>query len=216
MARTVIRLGPGECSDVETGARFYALLAFPAASEQQQREEAALAKAAEYLHEANRVDGSDLPFEDPRLNELVSLSLDWCRPRVRTLKRRLKDRGEIAQALRPWVRQVLGGSHRPVAGIKKFTQRQISLFLCGNDVERAANFQKRVWRPSRPVLHICVAQDFWMTLKGFCPGTHDIDLASIYEVESIVHLSNQFARYLCSDPRFGVNEATLLKLEWVT
>lgn len=216
MARTIIRLGPGECSGVETASRFFAALAFPGPAEERQRQEATWARAALYLHEANRVDESDAPFEDPRLNELASLCPDWCKPRVRTMKRRLEDRGEVAQALRPWVREVLGGTPGPVPGIKKFTQRQIALFLCGNDEERAANFQKRIWRPSRPVLHICVAEDFLMTLAGMSPGTHDIDLlAAVDDVQSIVHLSNEFAKYFCSDRRFAVNETNLIQLQWV-
>lgn len=71
MARTVIRLGPGECSNVETGARYFAALAFPGTRERAEREQAAVAKAAQYLHEENRVDETDAPFQDPRLNDYL-------------------------------------------------------------------------------------------------------------------------------------------------
>jgi hypothetical protein len=154
MTHRTIRLGPGACADVETGARYFAALAFPGPQEANARENAIRGWVGAYLHEANLVDHCDDPFEDPRLNELVQLAPAWCRAQLRTTRRRLGDRSAAARAVRPWVRQLLGLAPRLVPGVEKFTQRQIALYLCDGDSERAANFQKRIWRPSRPVLHL--------------------------------------------------------------
>ena len=215
MARTVIRLGPGECSNVETGARYFATLAFPGAHERSDREHGAAAKAALYLHEANRVDDCDDPFADPRLNELVSLDPRWCRARVRTMIRRLADRADVARAVRPWIREVLDDEHRAMPEVKKFTQRQIAFYLCGGDVAKADNFQKRVWRPSRPVLHMAVAQDLGLSLSG-AHEPINVDLASINLIGAMVEIANQLVPRLCSDRRFGVSESNLISLEWIT
>ncbi len=97
----IIRLGPGECSDVETGARYFAALAFPGVQEDQARRDAAAAWVGSYLHEANRIDNTDAPFENQRLNPYVQFSPKWCRAKLRTTRRRLLDRAELAHALRP-------------------------------------------------------------------------------------------------------------------
>src|SRR5258706_3311698 len=157
MEGRIIRLGPGECSDIETGARFFAALAFPGKNEEGARENAVRAWAGAYLHEANRIDECTEPFEDQRLNEFVALPPAWCRAKLRTAGRRFRDRGDGARAVRPWVRDILRDPHPPVAGVRKFNQRQVALHLCGDDPEKAANFQRRVWRPCRPVIHIAVA-----------------------------------------------------------
>ena len=136
----VIRLGPGECPDPETGARFFAALAFPGAREEQARIEAVQGWTGAYLHEANKVDVSDAPFEDPRLNAFVERPLQWCKAKVRTGRRRLRDRSDAARVARPWVREILDSPHPPVLGIRKFTQRQIALHLFDGDAEKAAIF----------------------------------------------------------------------------
>ena len=142
MTHRIIRLGPGECFDLETGARYFAALAFPGPEEAEARESAIRGWIGAYLHEANLVDHCDDPFADPRLNELVQLPPAWCRAQIRTTHRRLRNRSEAARAVRPWVRELLGLEPRAVPGVKKFTQRQIALYLCRDDPECAANFQK--------------------------------------------------------------------------
>jgi hypothetical protein len=214
MTRLPIRLGPGECSDVETGARYFTAVAFPGPQEIEARENAMRGWAGAYLHEANLVDRCDDPFEDPCLNELVQLATAWCRAQIRTTRRRLRDRSAAARAVRPWVRQLLG-EPRVVPGLKKFTQRQIALHLCDGDSERAANFQKRIWRPSRPVLHLAVAYD--LTLCSWEDGrsAYELDLASASFIGELVELAARLQPRICADPRFGVNDQQILSLEWV-
>ncbi|MFL6720451.1 MAG: hypothetical protein ACJ8FT_01430 [Sphingomonas sp.] len=214
MARVEIRLGPGECSNIESGARYFAALAFPTPCEAEDRCAAEFAKAALYLHDANRVDESDSPFEDPRLNKLVALDPQWCRARVRTMYRRLKDRADVARAVRPWMLETFDEPHRPMPGIKKFTQRQISLYLCGGDVTKSDNFQKRVWRPSRAALHMAIAQDLALSLLDIGQSVN-VDLASIDLIKAMADFAERLVPKLCSDRRFGVGETELLRLQWV-
>lgn len=215
MTRRIVRLGPGECSGVETGARFFAALAFPGPKETEAQENAVQGWVGAYLHETNLVDHCDAPFEDPRLNELVQLSPQWCKAQFRTAQRRLQDRAAAAQAVRPWVREMLEWEPRAVPGIKKFTQRQIAFYLSEGDAERAVNFQKRIWRPSRPVLHLAIARDLKLAFWGPGRSTYDVDLAPTPFISELVELAAEIQGLICCDRRFCVNEQQLLHLEWV-
>ncbi len=214
MAGRVIRLGPGECSDIETGARFFAVLAFPEVAEEQKRLDAVRAWVGAYLHEANRIDECNVPFKDARLNEFVELPAKWCRAKTRTTMRRLRNRGEAARAVRPWILEIMGVPQRPVDGIRKFSQRQIALHLCDNDPERAANFQKRVWRPSRPVIHIAAAYDQLLPWPSEQSTTVAVYLSSAKPIEILVSWANQLQLSIAADPRFGINPNEQVNMIW--
>lgn len=216
MTVRVIRLGPGECSDPETGARYFGALAFPAAGEHLARLDAVRGWVGAYLHEANRVDGCSEPFADHRLNEFVQLPRAWCKARVRTARRRLRDRSDAARAMRPWVRDWLNNPHSPVPGVRKFTQRQIALYLSENDIERSANFQERVWRPSRPVLHLAIAYDLFLSALGEGRTEYGLDLASTALVGELVAFAKQIKPLFLSDERSVASDEDLLDLVWIS
>jgi hypothetical protein len=130
------------------------------------------------------------------------------------MDRRLADRAEVARAVRPWVLEGLNEQHHAVPGIKKFTQRQIALFLKDGDVLKADNFQKRVWRPTRPVLHMAIAQDLGLSMLGVQQSVA-LDLASVNFIRGLVELARTLVAHLCSDGRFGVTICDLLTLDWV-
>ena len=204
MIGRIIKLGPGECADAETGARYFSALAFPGIDEDQERRDATKAWVGAYLHEANRVDGSSEPFADDRLNEFTRLPEAWCREKRTTMVRRLRDRGDAARAVRPWIKDLRGPPHHPVEGISKFNQRQISLYLKSGDSNAAENFLKRVVRPSRPVLHLAIASEIRDVETGPGVGNHPLDLAAVSDFRELVALSNWLAPIICADPRFGV------------
>ena len=215
MSARLIKLGPGDCSDFETGARFFTALAYPARFENAARIDAAHAWAAAYLHEANRIDGSNEPFEVARFNMLVQLPADWCRTTMKTTSRRLRDRSQAARAVRPLVHDILGKPHGPVAGVKKFSQRQIALYLSGGDLEKAANFQKRIVRHSRPVLHIAIAQDLFLASMKNKITDYSVDLASAKVIEVLVALASDLQPKIRADPRFRIRQVEQITLKWV-
>ena len=97
LSQPIVRLGPGECSIIETGARYFATLAFPAKQECKARDDATKAWVAQYLQQINRTDRTDDPFEDPKFNELVALDPAWCKSRLKTVRRRLRDRADLVE-----------------------------------------------------------------------------------------------------------------------
>ena len=216
MPETIVRLGPGECSDIETGARYFATLAFPEPQDRVARNDATDAWAAQYLQEANRTDGSDDPFENPKFNELVALDPAWCKSRLKIVRRRLRDRAYLGRALRPWTCELGGEVHPPVPGIVQFTQRQIALYLNGGSPEKASRFEARVWRAARPVSHIVIAQD---NLLSRLPGDRERfpeDLARCAPLlATIVELANTLAPLICDQPKFGVATKDLIPFVWI-
>lgn len=216
MTETIVRLGPGECSDIETGARYFATLAFPEPQDRVARNDVTNAWAAQYLQEANRTDGSDDPFVIAIFNELVALDPAWCKSRLRTTRRRLRDRANLGRALRPWTCELCGEEPPPVPGIAQFTQKQIALHLEGGKPERASRFEARVWRVARPVSHILVAQD---NLLSRLPGNRERfpeDLARCAPlIAEIVELANSLAPLICERPKFGVSKNALISFLWI-
>lgn len=215
MPRRELRLGPGECSDVETGARFFSALAFPGVDEEIARTNAEVAWAGQFLHEANRIDGSSAPFADPRLNELVNADPAWCGAALRTSRRRLGDRMRTARSVRPWIRDWLERPQPLPGGMKKFSQRQIAKYLSGGDQEKADNFQKRVLRPSRPVLHLAVAIDVHDFEAGHIKLDCGINLTDVDWFSRLVLLSNVLKMHICATAAFRLREQDLLHFVWV-
>ena len=127
----------------------------------------------------------------------------------------------MARAVRPWIRDLIDQPHPPVPGVRTFTQRQIALWLTGeNDpqgdpVERAANFQKRVWRPGRPVLHLAVAQDVVLCTNGAEGNDFGVSLDAVEVFARIVTQAEDVAALIADDLRFATGRADLFRLEWV-
>jgi hypothetical protein len=163
----------------------------------------------------NKVDGTDDPFDDERMNGLVAISPKWTRAKLRTARCRLADRNETARSVRPWASELIGlGPHRSIDGNRKFTQRQIALWLCGGAEEKAIRFQERVWRPTRPVLHYAIAIDETLAELNSAENAVELDLRHIAVFRAIVERGEQLAPRIAADPRFAIDPDQQLHLIW--
>lgn len=211
----MVKLGPGECSNLETGARFLAALAFPAKHEDAARQDAVAAWVGQALHELNRVTGMTEPFADPSLNGFASRSAERREETLRIASRRLRERNDVARALRPWMRELLGEPQPLPKGMKKFTQRQISRFMHNDYHEDADHFQERHWRPSRPILHLAIACDLILCRLGGEESEFPITLDDIGLFEVLVERACQVGVVVSYDKRFKVDADSMLHLQWV-
>jgi len=214
MGRTPLRLGPGECSDAETGARYYAALAFPGSDEERRRDDLADAMSGAYVHEAMSLDWGSEVLTDLRLARQAILDPKWCRQQMRGLRQRLNARADAARAFRPMVKQLFGHSHPPVPGITKFNQRQILLKLCDGEEEAAENYRQRKVQTTKPILHLAIAQDLWLC-ENVVDQQTDVGLVAMDLYRTLVERSEHLRTRLGADRRFGVTEADMLPLHWV-
>ena len=210
-----VNIGPAIGYNFEIGARFFAALAFPSVHEDASRANAETAWTASHLHKQNKVDGTTAPFQDDRLNVIAAHTPRWARQILRTTKRRVLDRSKAARAVRPWISElVFGNSHPPVSGIKKFTQRQVSIWLCNGDEEQGVRFQERVWRPARPVLHYAIAIDEASYPLDSPENEIEIAISAVQVFRAVVARGAELAPYLAADRRFGISPEEQLHLVW--
>lgn len=170
--------------------------------------------SALYVHEAMNLEWGHEVLKDPRLTRHAVLDAKWCREQMRGLRQRLEARAEAAKSVRPIVKELFGHMHRPVPGVKKFNQRQILLKLCDGDEEASENFRKRKVQPTRPVLHLAVAQDIWLCANVVERQT-DLGLVAPDMYRTLVAWSEHLRTRLGADRRFGVTEGDMLPLHWV-
>lgn len=216
-ARRELLIGPGAgLLPFETGARFFAALAFPGPHEEEARLDAEGAWVASLLHHQNEIEATDAQFIEPRLNELVRLNPSWARRKLRTAGRRLRDRREAARLTRPWGRDLMSWEpHRTVDGIKRFTLRQIALHLCKQNEDAPHNFQKRIWRPSRPVLHYAIAIDQALCLLPAAMAETPIPLDAIEVFRKTIAHGNTLATKIEAHARFGIRANDQLLFRWI-
>lgn len=123
-------------------------------------------------------------------------------------------RADAARVVRPLVLELFGHVHRPVPGIKRFNQRQILLNLCDGNEEAAENFRHRKVQPTRPVLHLAVAQDIWLSANVVDPQT-ELGLVAPEMYRTLVEWSEDLRIRFGTDGRFGTTQAEMLPLHWV-
>lgn len=167
------------------------------------------------MQELNRSQGTTELFADDTLNDFANLTPVWCDERRRLSLRQLRKRAFAAQAVRPWVRELLGDPQPLPKGITKFSQRQISLYLHNSYFQEADHFQERVLRPSRPGIHIAIAFDYMLCLYGGELSEFPVPLDDIGLFEVLVERANQFAIVVSLDKRFKVDRERQIHLKWV-
>jgi hypothetical protein len=213
---TTIELGPGVEEPFETGAKFFAALAFPAATEVAARHKAVEAMYAIGLRMTNKAERCELPFSIARLNEYVSVGPAQANAAFRKLKRRIRDRFHAARAARPILHPLIaGGPHPPVEGIKQFTSQQIAEWVGEQGGPDWHNFLKRVCRPSRPVLHLAVAADEMLLRSGVPEGKIPLDTQEITVFRALVLRAAALEEPIATERRLRVIRNTQLTLRWV-
>ena len=174
------------------------------------------AMCARQLRMTNIAERCDLPFMIARLDDYTSVGPEKANAALRTLKRRIGDRADAARAARPILHAlVAGGPHPPVAGIKRFTSQQIAGWIGGQGGPDPHNFLKRVWRPSRPVLHLAVAVDEMIARSGVLESKVPVDTQEIDVFRALVLRAVALQEPVAANPGLQVIRSTQLTLRWV-
>jgi len=173
-------LDPDNQPPFELGAKLISLLAFPNAREVDLRRRAFEALCAQVVQEACRADPENSASWRARFPVYAAIDKAEIRRRLRTLKRRLRDRMKAAQmalgyfdeAIRgylasigeayPDLKSEIGNVEvRPTplpAGVARHSLNALARHhhTHGNE-EGPHNLEERVWRASLPVIHLAVA-----------------------------------------------------------
>jgi hypothetical protein len=203
-------------SDFEVGAQLVALLAFPAEAEADKRQRAAEAMSAlavwghiqsypEYEHISRRLHG---PYLEIEVREI--------RRRLRTLRRRLRDRMVAARMAVGFVYEAMTGSPAPLpAGVAKHTLTELSHYVLRQsgqaDAERVI---KRTWPETKPVIGLAMA--FLACARQCFPdGEISVALYPLWDSElhaTIIAMTRDHEEYVLADRRFGIDPEDFVRL----
>jgi len=154
----------------EAGAMLVTLLAYPGASgsDEERRSQLHASLCAYMLRASYEVD-PDLATLPQIIKPIYPLQTERdCRKSLRSLPRLLRDRMVAARMAYPFLKEAESGKTPALpAGLKRFSLNQMAeLVLSDAGQADAENVETRIWRPSRPVIHLATAVHGYLHLVG--------------------------------------------------
>jgi hypothetical protein len=152
----IVHLALREDLPLEAGSALGALLAFPEASDIERRHIQVC--LGHLILQAHR-EGNKVPAEaiSPEFAMVTQVQREQT---LRTFERRLRDREIAGRMGRALIREAMGLPNKLPRGMK-LTLNQLALHFMGRDGAPnpgdTGSFQRRVWGPSKPVIHIAAA-----------------------------------------------------------
>jgi hypothetical protein len=202
----------------EVGATLFAALAFPSPKEEDARRNAANAWCAEVIGRTAAADPALREELRGSFPEYAALDQREIKRRLRTARRRFRDRMVAARMARAFVIEALTGTPaRLPAGMARLSLNQLSEL-----VKREAgqhdpeNVEKRVWRPSRPAIHLAIAAEVGGFVRDGPTPRLDYDIQDAEFHDFVVRAGETFEWLVLNDERFGVSDDELLKVRWAS
>src|SRR5208282_4703115 len=168
-APRIVTLDSHEQAAFETGAILLSILAFPAPAEEEASKKAAEALCADVL----RVTVANYPDRaaDWRVAYPVYAVIDKAesRRRLRTLRRRLRDRMVASRmSLGFFEEGITGRPARLPPAMLRLSLNQLSELVQSQSGESITeNIERRAWRDSRPVIHLAAAMQ--IVIRAMAP-----------------------------------------------
>jgi hypothetical protein len=211
--RTIV-LAPDRFSALETGARLFAILAFPGPHEEKEYEAAAEAYCADLLHKAVGENPEDADYWSAVYPRYFAITDRDCRRRLRTSERRLRDRMLASRMALGFFQE--GHSGKPVRlpeSMKRHSLNELARLVQGQSTESdPENLEKRAWRQSLPVVHLAAAMQ--VAARAMAPDKLAVpyDLSNEALHEQVIALAQVHEEIVLSDPRFGKNRANIIRI----
>ena len=199
----------------EIGAWLIAILAFPAEAEADARRKAAEAKIAETVRTAN---AEFIEQWHDRFPFCADISTQEESRRLRTMQRRLRDRMQAARMSLAFIGEHMTGEklHIP-SELLRLSLNELSKYLLQYSTESdPENFEHRVWRRSRPVIHVAAAMQVGMraAAKGRQIVGMPYDLANAMLHRTAIDLAIIFEEFILRDRRMGIAAEILIKIRY--
>jgi len=210
-------LGPSKFEPFEIGAFLTAVMAFPSPAEEDAMQEAASALCAGTIRASCDADPADAARVRRLYPEYAEIDARECRRRLRTLKRRLKDRMIASRMSLGFFKE--GMTSRPARlppEMARLSLNELSKLVLEESRESVAdNVERWAWRETLPVIHIAAAYQFLLracSAEG-TPYGHDLEDLEAHRI--IVEMAGINEQLVLADRRFGIAPDKLVRLLWV-
>jgi hypothetical protein len=213
-ALRILSLDENQMEPFEIGTTLLAILAFPAVSEEQRFKEAAEALRARILRAtvAAYPDHAD----EWRASYPIYLGIDEseCRRRLRTLKRRLRDRMIASRMSLGFYEEGITQlpAHLP-SPMKRHSLNELSKLVVGQSGQSdPENVERRAWHDTKPVIHLAAAMQ--IAARAAAPERDGLDYPfdDADHHRSVIELARLHEQIVLSDHRFGVTTEGLVRI----
>jgi hypothetical protein len=210
----VIVLDPNRLRVFETGARLFAILAFPNLQEKKQYEAAAEALCSEALSATIAEDPTNADFWRDEYPQYVAINGHERARRLRTFHRPLRDRMLASRMALGFFQE--GHSGQPAklpTSMKRHSLNELAKLVQEQSMESdPENLEKRTWRQSLPVIHLAAA----IQVAAHAMASDEVGL--FYDINNdalhseVISLAQVHEKIVLSDPRFGRNRANIIRI----
>jgi len=156
MPREEILLDFSTSETYECGAVLLAVLAYPSDPVEAKRRELTKSLCAKYLRLLHTGE-TDTAKIIPLKPAYVFRAEKHIKKDVKTLERRLRDRGIVARMFRGFWQEAAGAVTNLPTGMTKLSLNQLAELVAEDAQQTADNIETRIWRPNVPVVHIAAA-----------------------------------------------------------
>jgi hypothetical protein len=200
----------------EIGAWLMAILAFPADGEVELRREAAEGLCADAVRMTCVADPTNAAAWQAEYPVYAAIDPREQRRRLRTLLNRLKRGMQAARMSLGFLEEgVSGGKARLPPGMAKLNIDSLSRLLQDQSYESDPhNLEHRVWRKTRPVIHLAAAFQMVARYASPEPGRDDVGypLANGDLHQAVIDLAGRYEPIVLADKRFGIRPDMLIRL----
>jgi hypothetical protein len=137
-----------------------------------------------------------------------------CKRSLRGLPRRLRDRMVAARMAYPFLKEAESGEAFDLpAGVKRISLNEMAaLVLTDARHSDPENVETRIWRPSRPVIHLASAAHGYLHLVGPSAGLGFVPFMTDREaLEYVVRTAEYVESLVAKSRRLRINPETLIK-----
>ena len=197
----------------ELGARLLAALCFPSPTEASDRRRAAIAWSAEYLREYAKAFPDEKKAILARFPKYAGLAQAEVRGALRKTRKRLQTRILAGKMSRGYFQEhVMEAPAVLPRGMARLSNNELSkLILAEAHQSDPHNVENRVWRTSKPVIHLASGYD--LLARALPPereGNYQLDDPELHRF--LVSYGEWAEPIVLEDPRFGVTAEKLLRV----
>jgi hypothetical protein len=207
-------LDTGRLHPIEVGSRLWAIVAHPELNDDGDLAHVAEGIAALTIRESIKTDPENAPAWQEAYGRFLTIPEREAKRRTRTLHRRMRDRMVAARMSLGFFREGVSKESAPLPpSMKRLSLNELSrLVQPQTGQSEPENVEHRVWRMSRPVIHIAAAMQIAarMSFPDKAAGEYAIDNQELHR--AIVEFSEFYERYVQSDDRFGIRPDQIVRV----